>query len=386
MIKILHMADMHLDEPFSASGLGREQLLQRRIDLLENFKSIITLAGERRVDAMLIAGDLFEEEYVSVTTARRMLGLLAELAPMPVLISPGNHDPFHPGSPYATEELPDNLLLFREDSIKKIELPKLKMNIYGVAFNAPHENREIWKGFKVEKSAAGEINLILTHGAAYEGDASRADKFLPIAAEDLRNCGADYVALGHYHRGFDLLTDQNDGSVRAAYSGSPEPVRAEKKSTHGVIYLVVDPENRKTAVERIITQRRAHRRIELNLEGSENITEIDKKITETLADTGLSGNLVELVLIGRIPPDISIEPQAYANVARRCFAFSILDKTRPDYDLVALADEDTAKGAFCRLMMGRLEKSEGEDKELLEQALWLGLAAFDGQSVEEVPI
>ena len=141
MLKILHTADLHLDTPFTGSRLGRDQILARRADLIGTFKGLMRLAAESLVDMMLIAGDLFEEEYVNPSTLNRLFSLIGEIDPIPVIISPGNHDPYHSGSPYANEELPPNLMLFREDTVKKIEINDLKVNIYGVAITSQYEER-----------------------------------------------------------------------------------------------------------------------------------------------------------------------------------------------------------------------------------------------------
>ena len=383
MLTLVHTADVHLDTPFTGSGLTREQAVQRRSDLLTSFRRVIELAKERSADVLLIAGDLFEEEYLTVATLRRTFGAITELAPMPVIVSPGNHDPFHSTSPWATEELPENLHLFRGESIEKVSFPDLNLTIWGTAFTRHHHTDRRWQGFKV--SCNGR-HIICTHGAFYKGEAGQAEKYLPIAEEDLLGSGADYIALGHYHNGFDAAVDRFTGSVHAAYPGSPEPMQKNSQGTHCAIVATIDDE-KNVAIERVPTQVRAFHKIELDVSDCADIAAIDKMIVNTLAAPELADNLVNLSLRGRVPSEVHIDPVDYAEYGRRLFSLSIIDETLPDYDLDAIAAEQTARGAFCRLLSKRLEAAETtEEKEIFKDALYLGLAAFENQPVVEFPI
>lgn len=386
MLTLVHTADVHLDTPFSGSGLTREQAVQRRADLLTSFRRVIELARERRTDVLLIAGDLFEEEYLSVATQRRAFGAIAELAPMPVVVTPGNHDPYHSASPWATEELPPNLHLFRNKKIESLHLPDLNLTIWGTAFTHHHHTDRRWKGFKVPGNGEAEINIICTHGASYKGEVGQAEKYLPIAEEDLLGNGADYIALGHYHNGFDAAVDRFSGSVRAAYPGSPEPMRKNSMGTHCAIVATIG-DDKKVSLERVPTQVRAYHRIELDVSECADIDAVDKSIARTLSAPELADNLVRLTLRGRVQPEVHINPADYAEYGRRLFSLNIIDETLPDYDLDAIAAEQTARGAFCRLLQKRMENAETDDERVVyEEALDLGLAAFEGQPVVEFPI
>lgn len=384
MLRILHTADLHLDTPFTGSGLDRDQVLQRRSDLLSVFRRITDIARERDVHALLIAGDLFEEDYVSTTTLNLVFGLIAGLAPMPVFVSPGNHDPCHDGSPWTLAKLPANLHVFRQQSPATIQLPDLGLAVHGLGFRADHVTGQLWKGFSIPPSCKGVVNIILTHGAVREAEDGRAAKYLPIDPADLRASGADYVALGHYHSGFTVIDDRFTNSIRAAYPGSPEPLRAGREADHGVLLLAIDPAARTCTAERIVTYQRIYRRFELDLSGHDALA-IDRAITGILCDPALAGALVELRLRGRIPRDQHIRAQDYHDAAQALFYFVLVDETAPDFDLDAIAAEETARGAFCRMIRDQQAVAADDlEREVLEEALWLGLEAFDGQNLEEV--
>ena len=67
-MKIIHVSDVHFDIPFKRlsdrENLGKERRLEQR----EAFRSLIDFSKEDNVDVILIAGDLFEQEYIREST------------------------------------------------------------------------------------------------------------------------------------------------------------------------------------------------------------------------------------------------------------------------------------------------------------------------------
>ena len=55
------------------------------------------------------------------------------------------------------------------------------------------------------------------------------------------------------------------------------------------------------------------------------------------------------------------------------------DQTMPDADKVLVAEEDSLKGLFVRQMLERIRSAQEEEQQQYQQALRLGLAAFEGE-------
>ena len=66
MIKILHTGDIHLDSSFS--GLDARHAEVRRNELRAAFTSMMTYARMNSADLILIAGDVFDGDYVGRET------------------------------------------------------------------------------------------------------------------------------------------------------------------------------------------------------------------------------------------------------------------------------------------------------------------------------
>lgn len=384
-LRIIHTADIHIGTPFTGAGLKPDKIRERRADLLDVTQRICQLVREHRADILLVAGDLFEEDYVSNTEIVRAFNFFRDLAPVPVVISPGNHDPFRTSSPYSLEELPENVFVFKNEKIERLTLNELKLDVFGYGFNANHNYTQPWQGFRITENSNKHRNVILTHGAAFKNNTGHAGSYGPVEIKDLENCGADYVALGHYHKKSIIVTDPFSRSVRAAYPGSPESLKAGDAVDHIVLQIDIDYGTGQAEVEEIITGKRKSLTCKIDVSGINKLSELDTTILKVLTSPESRDNLVDIILTGKLCPELVIDKNEYENNVIGPFSVRIKDKTLPDYDLEAFASEETARGVFCKDMLERIN-SEPDRKQEFERALHLGLAAFNGIKVEDFPI
>src|SRR5262245_25190452 len=93
--RFVHAADIHLDSPLRSLALRDEALA----DLIGNatrraFVRTVDLCLAERVDALLLAGDLYDGEQTSMKTARFLAEQMRRLdeANIQVFAIRGNHD------------------------------------------------------------------------------------------------------------------------------------------------------------------------------------------------------------------------------------------------------------------------------------------------------
>ncbi len=93
--RFVHAADIHLDSPLRSLALRDRDLA----DLIGNatrlaFVSIVELCLAEKVDALLLAGDLYDGDQTSMKTARFLSEQIRRLheASIRVFIIRGNHD------------------------------------------------------------------------------------------------------------------------------------------------------------------------------------------------------------------------------------------------------------------------------------------------------
>ena len=108
-VKFVHIADMHMDSPFTVltnkSGLGETRRLEQRKVL----GKVIEYIKENKIEYLFIAGDLYEQEYVRKTTIDYINAQFKSIPDTKIFISPGNHDPFIKNSYYSNYEWSKNI-------------------------------------------------------------------------------------------------------------------------------------------------------------------------------------------------------------------------------------------------------------------------------------
>jgi len=215
-VRFLHIADVHIgfrvtrfDEPVAS------KLREARFQALDN---AIRVAEDWQADFILIAGDLFDDNGVSLTDAQRAFSMLAGRS-MPVYILPGNHDPYCAGSvwqrrPWAQTE---------GTSIHLLSVPEPVVLDNGVALLPCPVTRKrsaydptAWIGSA--KTASGCILVGLAHGSVMDRQPLPEDDH-PIPPDAPLARGLDYLALGHWHEHKPFRTD---GAIRMAYPGTSE--------------------------------------------------------------------------------------------------------------------------------------------------------------------
>jgi exonuclease SbcD len=196
LIKILHTADVHLDSPLTSLALRDESLRESIQSATRSaFIQIIDTALAENVDALLIAGDLYDGAQRSAKTAAFLTGQLERLrtAGIPVFYIKGNHDAENPITGEVT--LPDNVHIFDGRGGKQ-QLEGKDVWIHGVSFNGKHAVDSLLGKFGAPVSGAVNIAMLHTSLAGAAGH----DNYAPCSVVELSALGFDYWALGHIHK------------------------------------------------------------------------------------------------------------------------------------------------------------------------------------------
>lgn len=232
-MKIMHLSDLHLGK-----SILEQSLIEDQRYILDKIINIIT---NKKVEVVLIAGDVYDKGIPNVEAVRLFSDFLARLyeRKVKVFIISGNHDSKDRLS-FGNELFVDNGVYIEgifTGSLKCVELEDEygKILIHMLPFvkpadvrgfypdediNSYHEAIEcIIKNTNIDKS---KRNIIMTHQfvTASGVDVERSDsETLSLGGVDNVDVSLfdnfDYVAMGHIHRGQKLIRD----TVR--YAGSP---------------------------------------------------------------------------------------------------------------------------------------------------------------------
>jgi len=214
-MRILHTADLQIGARFLRFGPKAGVLREAR---LETLGRILDLGREKSVDAILIAGDLFESNQIADPLVEKVFGVLAEHPGIPIIILPGNHDPLDgPGCIWLREPFSDpppqvTVCTTREN----IEVAGAVILPVPITQKVSTRDPSLPLVENVAALAEGRIRIGMTHGAlAIEGKHQPNDQ--PVALNAATRAGLDYLALGHWHR------PQSYDDGRLAMPGTPEP-------------------------------------------------------------------------------------------------------------------------------------------------------------------
>lgn len=200
MPRFLHLADVHLDTTFAGRPDHRSTLRKAQV---KAFERAITCALEEQVDAVLIAGDLFDNDRLTLRTEYfliRELGRLHE-AGVPCIYVTGNHDPG--GSRYRSGGLawPPSFHFIKGKLPQTIEITGRDGEAFFITGAGHIDDRvqdNLAQSFPAAESGRPHVGLLHTMVAS-AGEAARHDRYAPCAVEDLQRPGYAYWALGHIH-------------------------------------------------------------------------------------------------------------------------------------------------------------------------------------------
>jgi exonuclease SbcD len=198
--RFVHAADIHLDSPLRSLALRDSDLA----DLIGNatrraFVRVVDLCLDEQVDALLLAGDLYDGDQTSMKTARFLAEQLRRLheAGIRVFVIRGNHDALSRITKELT--LPETVKLFggRAEAIA-IERGsgQFPVAIHGLSFAQPHAPESLIGKYRPPVEGAVNIGLMHTSLAGAAGH----DLYAPCSLADLQGTGFRYWALGHIHK------------------------------------------------------------------------------------------------------------------------------------------------------------------------------------------
>lgn len=207
-MRFLHAADIHLDSPCSSRSETVRQQLRDASRLA--FQRLVDLSLSERVDVLLIAGDLFDDERLSFQTERFLLEQLHRLDSegIPVVYATGNHDPGREGLRSVELPWPSNVTVARdrtpvriaiEDSGRESEGRAPQGMVTAAGHESATEAGDLSTVFPTPAGRLPEIAVLHTQVVDSPGAAAH-QSYAPSQLEGLRTSGHDYWALGHVHK------------------------------------------------------------------------------------------------------------------------------------------------------------------------------------------
>ncbi|MDL2335085.1 MAG: DNA repair exonuclease [Chloroflexota bacterium] len=389
MPRLLHMADVHL-------GARHDDLGPKAADQRERqfaaFARAIDLALAEKVDLVLICGDLFDSNSQPRRSVERAAVELSKLVKrhVPVVVVPGTHDCYEPGSIYRAFDLaelagapPDsNLVTVMTDVRQQVDFGPLGVSVLSRVFPAKRAAespliaiRAAAEKARGEGPRAGNYLVGMIHGSIAQPGRFEQDEVI-VTTDEIAHSGLDYLALGHVHS----FREGRAGGVAFAYSGAPEPVALDQDGAGQVLLVNLEERDGK----RVVT-------IEPRPVGKTRFKKMELDGATVASQAALAAQLRELadpdlVLDARIVGVHSSELDLNVDELTRQLEGSFLRLRLRDASVVALPDgaaapPDTILGALTRDFRARIDdhetRGDADRAAELREALLLGVALLD---------
>lgn len=204
-MRIVHAADIHLDTPFRRHDAALRQRLQQAGR--EAFRALVDLTLEERADALVIAGDLFDNEWLTIATERVLTSEFARLteAEVTVVYATGNHDPGRANYRAAHIDWPSaNFHLHSSRTPRRFPIHRGDVRVGWVVaagHQTTHESTNLAATFPPAPGPEPAVALLHADVGGAQGapDDEAGNAYAPARLSDL-NPGYDYWALGHIHK------------------------------------------------------------------------------------------------------------------------------------------------------------------------------------------
>ncbi|BCD99612.1 exonuclease SbcCD subunit D [Marinagarivorans cellulosilyticus] len=249
-MKFLHTSDWHLGRLFHNVSLLEDQA--------HALSQIIGLAVEHNVDAVLVAGDIYDRAVPpagAIALLDEALHTLSSVHNIPVILISGNHDSAERLAFGARQLASQNVHILHQlkDSQNPVTV-KSKLGesaaIYGIPYHTPEQIRSDFQQpcstfdqaqrFMVERiqsqPTTADFQILMSHCFVDGADACDSERPLSIGGADRVSASPmahfDYVALGHLHG------QQQRGAEHIRYSGSPLKYSFSEENHHKAVTLV----------------------------------------------------------------------------------------------------------------------------------------------------
>ncbi|GLV58067.1 DNA repair protein [Dictyobacter sp. S3.2.2.5] len=363
----IHVADTHL-------GYEQYGVRERFNDFSRAFWDVVNTAIERRVDFVVIAGDLFNKRAIDALTLIHAIEGLKKLydQQIPVIAIEGNHDRSYyrdgvswlqflcyqgyikllapvmqNGAPQLTPWQPETMLG------SYVDLLDGQLRVYGLPWQGAATSRSLEGMAQALKEAEAEENeqgiayrLLMMH-TGVDGIVPRVQGLPTMGQFQALSGHVDYLALGHVHKPYEF-----DGWMYNP--GSTETCGAEEAQweDRGYYYVeidtddpgrIIDPEKKERVhhAVRLVSRRRPFVRYDLRVDGLPEPEALYQRLEDYCRREGPPYQGVEPVvqihLSGTLAFDAgSLDQQRMEELVRRYFEpiHTRIDNATNDQDYV----------------------------------------------------
>ena len=234
--RFAHAADLHLDSPFSGLRVtAPENVANALIEAtFKAWENIVKLCVDEQMDALLVAGDIYDGADRSLRAQLKFVEGLKKLdeAGVRSFVCHGNHDPLDGWE--ARLDYPPSCTRFgpKWQSVAVFQDDPGRAVVHGISYPTRKVEENLTLALGQVDPGPFSIGLLHTNVG---GDPEHAP-YAPCTLTDLESTGIDYWALGHIHRHKVLRAE----GPMVVYPGNSQGRRPNEDGPRGLCLVEVD--------------------------------------------------------------------------------------------------------------------------------------------------
>ena len=205
------------------------------LPIYQAFQNIVELALKEKVEAVLIAGDIYDGAEKSLEAQLKFRHGLKKLSDKGIdtFIVHGNHDPLNSWS--ASLKWPERVHVFSGTEVECLPVERngvVKAYVHGISYPKRDVTENLTQKFSRGKGEGFDVGLLHSNVGRQPGH----DNYAPCSMDDLIAAKMDYWALGHIHR-FRVLRESNPAVV---YSGNSQARHMRESGEKGCCLVTLN--------------------------------------------------------------------------------------------------------------------------------------------------
>jgi DNA repair exonuclease SbcCD nuclease subunit len=358
-MKIIHTGDIHLGS--ALTSLPPDKAALRKAEILEGFRNLAIYARNNGVRAVLIAGDLFDENKVSKQLKNEVFSIIAAATPVAFFYVSGNHDDEFDSN----ELLPKNLYTFTQNH--GWGSFALSENVTVTGMDSKFMDKKTISSLFLQKNT---FNIVVLHGNIAK---EREEDSIPLTR--LQGKHIDYLALGHIHKPMPK-TERLDGRGVYRYCGCLEGRGFDECGARG--FFLLEIQNGALVSEAFLSlAKRMVCEVRADISYCNTYYVVERAVAQSLASSPKQ-NIVKLTLCGKYRAGLKTDITLLTQRINEAFFFAkVEDESSLYIDYNEYKNDLSERGEFVR----EVSKSElGE--EIKAEILDVGLKALAGEEID----
>jgi DNA repair exonuclease SbcCD nuclease subunit len=274
MVRFLHTADWQMGMRAVHTGNKSKEI---RLKRYVTAQKIVNIAQQKKVDFVIIVGDLFEHNDVDEVVVKKTVDILNQFAPIPVFILPGNHDPYIPGGIWdrnSWQRVGSHIHLLNVE--KEVDFGS-SVSLFPCPVKQKRSNLDSTSWIPKRLPNDDKIRIGLAHGSL---DSLPGAINFPISKNCREEKGLDYLALGDWHS-----FSQYGQSI---YPGTFEPTSFDESDSGNIVIVDIPAPHVSPNIEKLRCRTLTWAKFTLDIH---DITDLEK-FEENLKELGSYPTLV----------------------------------------------------------------------------------------------